>query len=122
MLFVRQLNFVLRADNKPIPVISAKDGTLLTNEYINDIQRPYNRVFAARSDRDPNRVILVRYEDVAQSVTVNTDTFSCSDAIGIEMDAILLTTELNKTFAQMLRTIGLEQEVPAMLPNRWLTI
>lgn len=125
MSFLRQPKFILRADRKLIPIISAPDGSLLTNEYLNDVQDPRNRVFAYRTKHDNAKIVLVRFGDVAHSVPPHADAFPktvVAPINQIEMDSIVLTTELNKTFAQMLRTIGLEQEVPTLLPNRWLTI
>lgn len=123
MLFVLQSKFIMTAANKLIPIISAPDGSLLTNEDIREVQNPANRVFACRGERDKGMIELVRFGAVSQTVGANERNFRRIIGGGdVQMDAILLTTELNKTFAKMLRNIGLEQEVPVMLPSRWLTI
>lgn len=125
MLYIRQPKFVMTAANKLIPIIAGPDGTLLTNEYVLDVQNIANCVFACRDTHNKSLVYLVRYATLHPNVSATAQRFHDVSVRGIAtvgIDSVMLITQLNTTFAQMLRTIGLEQEVPVMLPKRWLTL
>lgn len=125
MLYIRQPKFVMTAANKLIPIIMGPDDVLLTNEYILDVQNPANRVYLCRDAEKLGKIRVFRYGLINHEVQPWVERFDdhvITSAAPLIMDSIRMITELSTTFAQMLRTIGLEQEVPMMLPKRWLAL
>ncbi len=125
MLYIRQPKFVMTAANKLIPIIMGPDDALLTNEYILDVQNPSNRVYLCRDAEKSGKICVFRYGLINHEVQPWVERFDdqvIPSAAPFIMDSIRMITELSTTFAQMLRTIGLEQEVPMMLPKRWLAL
>lgn len=125
MLYIRQPKFVMTAANKLIPIIMGPNDVLLTNEYINEVQNPANRVYLCRNSDNLGMLRVFRFGMISDQIPSWVERFDdnvLSNAAPLGMDSIRMITELSTTFSQMLRTIGLEQEVTVMLPKRWLAL